>query len=98
MQGPKIFNDMSKTKGEIIQSIVSQFRPELYVKRVKVGLTPHEDGKTILVVEYSIEKEKMGEESLDKSKVLGWTRDLAQKIRNTGKIPIGYTQTQVKII
>jgi hypothetical protein len=89
---------MGKTKREIVQSVINDFRPEGYVRRIKCGFKPHEDGKTILVVQYTIQREKLGDKSIDKEKVLSWTRDLANKIRNIGKLPVAYTQTQVEYI
>lgn len=89
---------MSDNKRDIIQKIVSEFRPELYIKRIKCGLVPHQDGKTILKVEFTIDKQKLGKISLENEKVLSWSRELAHKIRNIAKLPIGYTETKVNFI
>ena len=89
---------MEKTKLEIVKSVLSGFRPEPYVKRIKVGFRTHDDGKTILIVQFDIDREKLDGRNLNKENVMSWTTEIATKIRNFGKIPIGYTETQVKYI
>ena len=50
---------MAKTKSQIVQSIVNDFRPEPYVKNIKCGFKPNDDGKVIISVEYTIDKKKL---------------------------------------
>ena len=60
---------MAKTKSQIVQSIVNDFRPEPYVKNIKCGFKPNDDGKVIISVEYTIDKKKLEGNSIDKKKV-----------------------------
>ena len=89
---------MAKTKAQIIQSIVNNFKPEPYVKNIKCGFIPHDNEKLIISIEYTIDRNKLGESPLNKKKVLEWTKELANQIRNTVKLPIGYSETKVKYI
>ena len=89
---------MAKTKSQIVQSIVNDFRPEPYVKNIKCGFKPNDDGKVIISVEYTIDKKKLEGNSIDKKKVLDWTKELAAKVRNTAKLPIGYSETKIRYI
>lgn len=80
-------------KREIIKSIVSQFRPELYVKGIKCGFKTNDDGSKTLIVQYTLDN---GTNPPSNNQILSWTRELAYKIRSATSIPISFTQTTVE--
>jgi hypothetical protein len=89
---------MSKSKAEIIQTILNNFKPEPYIKKIRCGMDANLDGTIVLRVEFSIERSKLGDREVNKPRLLAHTKELANRIRRETKLPISATQTTVKYV
>ena len=89
---------MSKSKAQIIQSILNNFKPEPYIKKIRCGMDANLDGTIVLRVEFAIEREKLGGREVNKPRLLAHTKELASRIRRETKLPINATQTTVKYV
>ena len=89
---------MGKSNADTIHSILSKFKPEPYIHKIKCGFDSHFDGSSILKCEFTIDKKKLGNRPVNNEKLLSHSKTLANKIKRETNLPIKHTQTTVKYL
>lgn len=86
---------MGKSKADIVQQILNKFRPEPYIKKIRCGFDSHFDGTIILKCDFTIDRQKLGDRTVNNERLVAHSKELANKIKRETKLPIKHTQTSI---
>jgi hypothetical protein len=90
-----VFIHMGKSNSDTIHKILTKFKPEPYIKKIRCGFDTHYDGTMILKCDFTIEKQKLGDRTVNNERLVAHSKELANKIKRETKLPIKHTQTSI---